>query len=282
MSETNKPLRRVAARKWPVLTAAGVVGLALTGAAGAGAIGAGQPAQPPETLWLADASGGEGGEGGEGGAAVSAASGDELLGLLVEFGEIEGHLIAGQATFAIGDPSAALHYGHPKAKIYEAIEHELEEHNVPAFEAELVALEMAIKGGKPAADVEAAHAAAVAGLAKARAALAPSAKTRLLAVSMLLRKAAEEYGDGVKDGAITELDEYQDAWGFLRAAGGEVDQLAQSDEAPVKAAAVAAKAAIDRLAAELPDVTPKGPLTAGSDAFFVAAATIELATYGIK
>jgi hypothetical protein len=279
--DKEAPVRIVAARRWSSLTVAGAaVGLVVAGAAGQAAAG-GDNAPGPEKLWLAQAEGGEGGEGGEAGALAS--SGDEAADLLNAFAQIEGHLSTAMALFAAGDSHGEHpHFGHPKAEIYEPIEHKLEEKGLPGFEAELEALAAAAAEGKPAAEVEAAHAAVLARIEAARATLAASPKSQLTAVMLLVRKAAEEYGEGVKDGTVAELHEYQDAWGFVQAAGAAVDRLAASEDAAVKEAAAKARAALDELAPALPGVVPEGKIAGDAGLLSAAAAKIELAAYGLK
>lgn len=235
----------------------------------------------PSRLWLAQATT-EGGEGGESGAVASAAA-DDKAGLLVRLAKIEAHILTGLDLLAAGDGAAAQdQFAVLKPEIYETIEAVLEAHKAPAFEHQLEALTDAAKTATGAADLAAAHADLQAGIERARAAIAPSAKEELDAVLALTLESAEDFTAGVKDGAIAELGEYQDARAYLLAARQVVTRLSASDDAAVKTAADSSAAALDEVIAALPEVVPAGAIAADEGLILSAAAKVELAAYQVK
>jgi hypothetical protein len=120
-------------------------------------------------------------------------------------------------------------------------------------------------------------------VAQARdAAVASDPKDDFMAISHLIRKAGDEWSEGVVEGGINELHEYQDAWGFVQAARARASALATSPDTTVKAAAEASLAALAELAPALPGVTPEGPIGGESALFASAAAKIELAAFKVK
>lgn len=272
------PTRAVIARKWTSLTVAGAaVGLAVAGTA----VAQGATLGGAETLWLAQTSSTEGGEGGEAGAA-SVEAGD-TVDLLVRLSKIEAHILTGLDLTAVGQAEAAqAQFDTPKAEIYETIEAALTAHNAPAFEEALVALSEAAKAGKAPDELQAVHATVQAGIEAARSGIAPSAKDELAAVLALTREAGEDFEAGVKDGAIAELGEYQDARAYLLAARETLTRLSASDDAVVKKAAEKSAEALDGVIAALPDVAPQGAITADQGLFLAAAAKVELAAYPVK
>jgi hypothetical protein len=245
------------------------------------------------TLWLADGS--EGGEaaaapapaateGGEQGESGSVASGDDTVDLLAGLLQIEGHLATGFALWADGDhDNGQAHMGHPKAEVYEAIEHEIEELGQPQFEGELDELVDAAANGKDQATLDGIRAEIQAAVAAARtAAVAKDPRDDFTALVLLIRKAGGEWAEGVVEGNIANLHEYQDAWGFVQAARARATDLAASPDAAVKAAADAVLAALDSLAPALPAVTPTGVVGGDAGLFAATAARIELAAYKVK
>jgi hypothetical protein len=84
------------------------------------------------------------------------------------------------------------------------------------------------------------------------------------AISALLSEATSEYGIGVVDGAIATPHEYQDAWGFIRAA----DFLFQARKAEYVAenaiAAAEAEAKLKAAVDAFPDILSEAPPAAAS------------------
>ncbi len=272
----DNPGHRVRAtrpRLWRTLALAGLASGIGSGLATAQPDGA----QPAARLWLAQADGGEAGEAG------AAPSGVAAVDLLVGLGQAEGHLRSGMQMFKEGGMEmAATHMGHPKAELYDAIGTALDAAGIAGFGDELDAVTSALAAGKPAADVEAAYAAALARIDAARGALEATPKTRLTALALMLRTAGEEYGVGVKDGAIVQLAEYQDAWGFVAAAKAEVGRLAEDGDPAVAAAAGKVRTVLDGLAPAFPALMPTAPIAGDAQMVLAAAASTELAAYALK
>lgn len=274
-------------RLWGSLALAGA---ALSFAGAAGAHGVAAPLNPAqERIWLADATGGEAGapaatEGGEGGEAGGVASGDATVDFLAGLLQIEGHLASGFALWQSGEKeNGQAHMGHPKAEVYEAIEGTLAELGQPQFEAQLEQLVDAAANGAADEALNALHAEILTQIGVAReTAVAADPKDDFTAIVHLIRKAGDEWGEGVKDGALVELHEYQDAWGFVQAARDRATVLSASAEPAIKAAAEATLAALDELSPALPAVLPTGPVEGDAGYFAAAAAKIELAAFKVK
>lgn len=248
-------------------------------------------------LWLAEGEGSEAGEagsseqtaapaaeGGEGGESGAVASGDETVDFLARLLQIEGHLSAGFALWEQGEKgNGQAHMGHPQAEVYEDIEDELDELGQPQFEDLLEKLVDDAANGAEDTALKALHAEILAHVEQARqTAIAGDPRDDFTALVHLIRKAGDEWSEGVKDGAIAELHEYQDAWGFTQAARARATALAASADANVKAAAEATLAALDELAPALPAVLPEGAIGGDPSLFAAAAAKIELAAYKVK
>ena len=248
------------------------------------------------SLWLTD--GGEGGEGaapaattppaaaegGEQGEAGSVASGDETVDFLAGLLQVEGHLATGFALLAEGDQlDGQAHLGHPRAEVYESLEQGLETLGQPQFEGALDSLLDAATNGQNAAALADLRAQVQTAITNARvAAIARDPRDDFTAIVHLIRKAGAEWSEGVKDGKLAELHEYQDAWGFVQAARARATDLSASPDAATKGAALATLAALDEIAPALPAVTPTSPIPGDPSLFAVAAARIELAAYKVK
>lgn len=244
------------------------------------------------TLWLTD--GGEGGEaaapaetappaaeGGEQGEAGSVASGDATVDFLAGLLQIEGHLATAFALFAEGDQmNGQAHLGHPRAEVYDGLEQELATLGQPQFEDALDRLLDAATNGQDVTDLRAQVQTAIT-TARA-AAVAHDPRDDFTALVHLIRKAGTEWSEGVQDGKLANLHEYQDAWGFVQAARARATDLATSPDAATKSAALATLAALDDIAPALPAVTPTGPIGGDAAMFAAAAARIELAAFKVK
>lgn len=272
-------VRLVKPRKWASASVAGAaVGLMMAGQVEA-AVGKTTGASMTAPVWLAAAT--EGGEGGEGGAAPVAEN--DSVSLLVGLAKIEAHILTGLDLLAIGQTEASHEQIEAaEHEFYPSLEAALEAHKAPAFEDSLEALDAAsAKAAKPE-DLGAAHDAVKAGIEAARQALAPTAKDELAAVLALTREAAEDFAKGVKDGAIAELGEYQDARAYVLSAREVLARLAASEDPVVVKAAQSSDAALEGVSAALKDVAPGGAVSADEALIMAAAASIELASYPVK
>lgn len=281
MTDSARKPRRVTPRGWTTLSLAGAaIGLAVSSpatAAGFGGAGFGGVAGGPETLWLAQA---EGGEAGEAGAAVA---GDETVDLLYDLGVLEGSLRAGVALYGAGKADAAApHLKRPEDDSYDELSYHLTDAGAEGFPAELTALADAARDGKPVAEVEAAFAAVLAKIDAARGLAGASEAAEAAAIVAILRKAAEDHAEGVKDATLAEPEEYEEAWGLAEVARRLAGEMAAEDDAAEKAFGEKTLAALDAARTALPGVTPEAAPPGDASAIFAAAATAELAAYKLK
>lgn len=163
-----------------------------------------------------------------------------------------GHVEAGLALYRAGEPGmAARHLLHPVAETHAA---EREGLDALGFDASLfIAVSDALDSGVPAADIEPQLRAAQQNLA---AVAAQAGGDPVEIIDFLLDTIAEEYAVGVRDGVVTDMGEYQDAFGFTIVA---IDRAAALDDST--SAAVIAQ--LEQLLAMWPDA-PIPPTTASS------------------
>lgn len=267
MVDSSRSPRRIAPRKLATLTAGAALGLAVAGAAQAAGT-KGFDATGPEKLWLAV------NQGGESGMAVE---------MLTDLGLVEGHLRAGVALYQAGLADQAVgHMKHPQDEIYADLAAHLEDAGIAGFAEELTALAATVEERADAGDVEAAFAAVMTKVEEARGAADAGAAGEAQAMLALVRTAADEYGEGVADGAVKELHEYQDAWGFVQVARTMAEHMAAESAAGEKAFGAKALSALDEIAPALPGVSPEGRSLGDAGMVLAAAAKIELAAYGLK
>jgi hypothetical protein len=217
---------------------------------------------------------GEGGEGGEGAGLPEGV--DPAAGFLFTLGQFEAQVLIAQGLVAKGDAAAArAHLQASDHDDYEAIEAGVEGLGAPKFEDETRAFATAVAGDDPAA-VDAAATAVLAASLTARSNAGPGDLAK--AIELLLRDAAGDFEAGVKDGKVTEAQEYRDAWGYVQAARGFAAQLAALADDKAQAFATTAVKALDGTAAALPDVGAT-EVTGKADDIYGAAARVELAAY---
>ncbi|MEX6634129.1 hypothetical protein [Hyphococcus lacteus] len=146
------------------------------------------------------------------GGSVSADPATDDVAYLHLLGLTRGHLIAFHELYNSGAIEMALmHVKHPKSELYTSLAPAFSARKKPGLADELSNLVDASNAG---ADVEEPYAAVVRGLN----AHTPdtSVSNILLAVSEIVRTAADEFDIGVEDdGMISNAHEYQDAYGFL-------------------------------------------------------------------
>jgi hypothetical protein len=223
------------------------------------------------------AEGGEGGEGGEGAVLEGLDAGAEFLtelGLFEATHRIVAGLYLGGATAAAAEH---LEYSHHAS--YEDIEDDIAARGAPGFEPAVGAFAAAVAAGAPAGEVAQLSEAVLAGVEAARAGAAPADEMK--AAEQLLRASAGDYEASVTGGAVTEAQEYRDAWGFAEVARLRLAALAAAPDAEVAAAAGAALAALDPLAEALPGLTATAA-PGDPSVILGAAARVELSAYRLS
>ena len=205
------------------------------------------PAAMP-ALQLADSSDGEegeaasttsttsAGEGGEGGGSGPFAGAEPEALLLGQLLMTRGHLSIGYSLASQGMMDAAKpHLHHPIEENYPLIEDAIGNRKLAPFEHELEELSEA--GAGELSDITPDYESAMQKIdADAKSVLDADADRTHLALDTALRvlkQAADEYRESIKDGAIAEAIEYQDAMAFVaearRLIEGEADALIARD-----------------------------------------------------
>jgi hypothetical protein len=211
---------------------------------------------------------GEGGEGESGAAAAMTLDQQHMLRLAL----IQGHLTAGNELIARGRADmGAGHAAHPRTEIYNSSEAEFAARGEGAVGRALDDYLDAVNNGASPEARETARNAVGRELARsaAKIALADHAE----ALSALLSEATSEYNIGVVDGAIVTPHEYQDAWGFMRAAAALFEARRADYLAADAAAAAEAEAKLQALLRAFPDVLSETP----PDAVAIRAANTQAA-----
>lgn len=181
-----------------------------------------------------------------------------------QLGQIRGHHFVALALYRAGDkPHAAVHLGHPIDEILASVQGEIAEHDADASNALKPALEaaLAVVGRSESADLLATAVREAGNVVdRAEAAVVGAKRTsvayRASVIASLLATAGDEYEEAVKDGAIAEEIEYQDAYAFASIAA----QSYEGIEAEVKKAgaeeAEEIAEAFETLGKALPGPTP--------------------------
>lgn len=152
---------------------------------------------------------------------------DPLVAFAVAVEESKGHLVASRELYAVGERGrAALHAAHPVQEIgnrligpVKRVDTALAERLRVALKAPGGDVEQRVSAGRYSDTVATTF--GVLDTALERVVPAPQRadlgfQTRVLAT--LIRALVEEYEEGVKDGRVTQVVEYQDAYGFFRRA----------------------------------------------------------------
>lgn len=165
-------------------------------------------------------------------AADSAGLGTDDVAYLSRLGLIRGHLRVGIELYRAGHVAhAQSHMKHPGDELYSALEGAFAARGAEGFADELSTLATAVEDEAAEADVDAAYEALLEAVARAEShvdsGIATDAAAQAAIVVNLLETAAEEYGIGVAGGEVTDVHEYQDAYGFTVVAG-ERAEAAQS------------------------------------------------------
>jgi hypothetical protein len=256
------------------------LGIAASLVAGAQAHAGQSPLHAGNGKILLAQNGGEGGEGGEGGSGAGDGLNDAIF--LSQLALIEGHMLVGAELYKAGEAEMAkTHMKHPRDEIYESLESTLAIRKSPDFAVALDAVGNAVTAGAPAEEVGRLHAAFAEAIHKARPQSLEAATAANAAIA-LVRTAAEEYEEGVKDGKIVELHEYQDAWGFVRVAAQILASLSDEERNEHKVEIGKMETELGKLGKLWPDVAGKMPVNGSAKDLFAAAARMELAALEIK
>lgn len=207
----------------------------------------------------------------------------QLLGQLLM---TRGHLLIGHALAAQNMFEAAIpHLHHPREENYPLIENAIAEHKLEPFEDELYELSETGESSEMS-DVQPIYESAMAKIDADAAAVLAADEDRthlaLVAALGLLKQAAEEYKESVKDGAVVEAIEYQDSMAFVaearRLVEGEADALIARDGA--KYATLLQE--FDALQQAFPSPVPPPTATLSTDAVYGGVSRIEIAMLSLK
>ncbi|MFB9148241.1 hypothetical protein [Roseovarius ramblicola] len=288
MTDQSKP-RSVTVRRTLTLGTV-LAGVAATGAAAAGERGSAVATDQAQII-LAQAqaqaegegegvaSGGEGEDEGESEARAGLADPQQRLQRDLSF--MEGHLRAGLALYEAGDQDAArTHMGHPIKEKYAAVADPLAAMDKGAMRDRIVAIAEAAESGAPLDEVRAAFDAARAMMEEVRATMSPA--DQVMGLAALTRVAGAEYTVAVAGGEVSNLHEYQDAWGFLRVVETEARQMADSTDAGISAAGRDILDHLKATDAAFGDLRGGGDFTMDPSILMGAAARIELTGLGLQ
>lgn len=282
MTTSNLPAQHPsAARRMLMLGTAALTGLAATGPLHA-ETGHSHPAKmPAQSAPLVLAQSPEGGEGGE---SATARLADPDSQFLADLAFIEGHLRAGTALYQMGARDAAMtHMKHPQDEIYTALKPQLESRKAGEFSDQLTRLARSAESGGPVDEVQAAFDEVVQQINKARDVGSGGDAARLRAIILIVHEAAMEYQEGVQNGNIIMLHEYQDAWGFVQAAKAMTETLADSKRPEIQAVVKKIREQFDVIVPIFPSLLPpEGTQLGNAGVLFGAAARIELASLAVR
>ncbi|MEM8767510.1 MAG: hypothetical protein AAGE43_08715, partial [Pseudomonadota bacterium] len=222
---------------------------------------------------------GEGGEGeGEGAATEGADLATDDAAYLTQLGLIRGHLAVGYALYQQELPELAeTHMKHPQAEIYTTIEPAFTARGCDGFGAGLTELTAAVTERMSQGDVTTAYEGLIEGIGRCEGVAATDDPVVIAGViEGLLRTAGVEYQIGVIDGAIDNLHEYQDAWGFTQVAGDLARSSAFAADPTATAVAAQLQTLIDGLEPLWPSLNPEGAVEGEAAQLFGAAAQVEI------
>ncbi len=179
----------------------------------------------------------------------------DVVAYLAQLGLIRGHLRVGMELYRAGrHEHAKRHMKHPEDELYASLADSFARRGATGFAGELSTLAALVERDADGAAVDAAYEALLARIAAAGQRVAVPADRRLHArvAASLLDTAAEEYAIGIVDGQVSEVHEYQDAWGFTQVAIAHLEQAGDDD------AMAAAGRTVAGLAPLWPALVPEG------------------------
>jgi hypothetical protein len=211
-------------------------------------------------------------------AGPGAAAGDPLF--LLQLQVMRGHLLVAQLLYDEGKlHDAAPHFAHPLVETYAELAPALRQRGLPDFEDELTAMAGAAGTGASPREIGAALDAVLAQIEAAADSVPEAVRTdpgtQLGLAVGLLRAAAAEYEVAVDGGAVVNMTEYQDAYGFKHLAGRLLRNIGRNLEAEAADAHRSILDGLGPLSAALPSPVP--PDLALADPAEVAAAVSRIA-----
>lgn len=221
------------------------------------------------------------GEGGTSESEVALVAGADKSVYLSQLMILRGHLKAGTMLYAAGEGSlAAAHMKHPHDEIFMTLQPMLTAYGATGLDSAVEALAASVADGMPVEKSEEAFAGVRNAVSDASASATPTLTESLLAASLTLRQAGLEFDEGVKNGVVVNLKEYQDAYGFI-ATVVEILATVEGDTEAEKAAVAAAREQAAIAFSAAPSVMPAAGVSAGSSPIYGAAARIELAALAL-
>lgn len=179
--------------------------------------------------------------------------GDETVSLYAGLIGIERDLLLGQLFLQDGLVSAeGSHFTHPRNDSFPAIKDGLSAAGAPDLEPLLIALEEASDKDSLTKAYTGVHA----GLQKSRAALKPTEQDVIGAVILTAELAASL----LDPSGTTDVLAYQEAWGLLMVARGQLDLLTSSSDLAIKKSAAVMALAFDDVILFAPDPNAKAPV----------------------
>lgn len=188
---------------------------------------------------------------------------EEQVRQVTALAQMQAHLQASLANWEAGDyEMASIHAGHPVEELWELVADELEEQDAAAPLKEALEAYEALAG--EAGDAAQAKGAYEKALTAAQQAIEALVGTEVLeepafraaVVAELLEGVEEEYGEAIEEGRIIELEEYQDAWGFLQVAQSLYEPIADEVKAAEDEAAEEIEEEFEVLTEALPAIHP--------------------------
>lgn len=183
------------------------------------------------------------------------------LDLMEKLGLLEGHMMIGRALLEKGMVSDAMpHFGHPVRELYAYLKPFMDARGMAPFDDTLAQVESTARGGKANAEFLKAYDASIEKVNVLRATVpkaqldAPKFSLRLIA--LLLEDVAEDYGESIERGRISNTVEYHDAMGFLGYTERLIDAYTKTAPPHARAAYVEALDEVRRAQAGFPSLKP--------------------------
>ena len=221
---------------------------------------------------------------GEGAATAGAELATDDVGYLTRLGLIRGHLAVGYALYQQELPLLSeTHMKHPREEIYASVVPAFEARGCDGFANDLTALTEAVTARAAQEQVAAIYEGLTANIARCEQPASTSDPAVLAKViENLLRTAGVEYQIGVIDGAIDNLHEYQDAWGFTQVADAWARSAAFVDSASAAAVAAQLQDIIAGLEGLWPSLNPEAGVDEDAARLFGAAARVQIAALPLR